>query len=418
MEIKTPEVPIENPNPNPDKKNQKEAKSIENNQKTDEKKNNEKKNDQKNTENEKKSLKIEKTSLKIEKTFEKIEKTSEKVEKTSEEVKILEKEDPLKNLMQYGDHIILYLNRNKFYLQHLTPGSFYDTDFGRFKHEYFINRKYGSKIFSLRERGFAYAFKFEPSFFTRTLLHKTQILYFHDISLTIFNLEIERGSIVYESGTGSGSMSYSLGRAVGREGRLFSFEFNRERAENVREVFGGLGVENVLVVHRDVLKNGFKVFEQDLEMGKCKKKEDAVKENDLKNDKQEDNKDEIEADYIKKLNDPEIPTIQKADAIFLDLPQPSLVINSVKQILKLNGRLCSFSPCIEQISRTAKTLANFGFSNIKMVECIEREFWKRNIDNRNCFSNQIEKKDFGFFVGEKVDKGHTGYLLFATNRFN
>lgn len=38
---------------------------------------------------------------------------------------------------------------------------------------------------------------------------------------------------------------------------------------------------------------------------------------------------------------------RKADAIFLDLPQPYVVIDLVTEVLKKDGKFASFSPCIE-----------------------------------------------------------------------
>lgn len=55
-------------------------------------------------------------------------------------------------------------------------------------------------------------------------------------------LEIGPGSVVVESGTGSGSLSHAFVRTIAPTGHLHTFEFHEERASIAREEFEAHGL--------------------------------------------------------------------------------------------------------------------------------------------------------------------------------
>lgn len=150
------------------------------------------------------------------------------------------------------------------------------------------------KIASNSGGQFVYALQLSRGLYTGTLKHRTQILYDPDISFVISQLDIRPGKKIVESGTGSGSLTFSLMRALGGRGALFSFEYNQTRAEAAQAEFSAMGAPNVHIFHRDAYKEGFIV--------------------------------------------PDKLAESEADAVFLDLPSPWLAVDQAQKVLKKGGR--------------------------------------------------------------------------------
>lgn len=246
---------------------------------------------------------------------------------------------------------------------------------------------------------------------------RTQILYIADIAMIIFKLELKPGCLVLETGTGSGSLTASLARAVAPNGSVATFEFHEQRAQLARQDFIKLGIDScVKLEHRDIQANGFPT------------------------------------EYTR-----------KADAVFLDLPSPWLVVESAAACLKPNHMFCSFSPCIEQVHKTCEKLNFHGFRDIHTIEILLREYQvskainlsaidlvfqqaedkadqvidacemeneegcldysagepaskKAKLDSEDAKNSTTVKKGYSRSIMGKpvtVGKGHTGYLTFA-----
>merc|ERR1719167_1311128 len=193
-----------------------------------------------------------------------------------------------------------------------------------------LAKKFGSKV-SLT-KGYAYVLHPTPELWTKALPHRTQILYATDIAMIILQLELKPGSVVIESGTGSGSLSHSLIRTIAPTGHLHTFDFHQQRSEKAGLEFKEHGIDHLVTsTHRDVCEDGFGLED-------------------------------------------------KADAVFLDLPHPWLCVPHAKKAMKKSGgRLCSFSPCIEQVQQTAEGLKKHGFTEVSTMECLLREFQVRKI---------------------------------------
>jgi tRNA (adenine57-N1/adenine58-N1)-methyltransferase len=171
-----------------------------------------------------------------------------------------------------------------------------------------------------------------------------------------------------------------LACAVAPRGHVFTFEYHQQRAEMARTDFEKLGVAPfITVTHRDAVANGFAV----------------------------------ESDANDKL-------AHWADAVFLDLPNPSAAIaHAVVALKPAIGRLCSFSPCIEQVQATCSALRDAQFHGIETIECLiqplamTRPFFDTiTVPVHLPKKARIDRTDMPRQVQEI--RGHTSYLTFAS----
>lgn len=171
-----------------------------------------------------------------------------------------------KSTISENDTVILYLTPSNIHAVDVCPiiinkkgepvENVFQTTFGALKVKNLIGVNYGSKV--ELSRGWAYVLQSNPELWTITLPHRTQIIYTPDISMILFQLEIKPGSVVIESGTGSGSLSHYFIRAIKPHGHLHTFDFHEARVNQAKDEFKSHGISDfVSVYHRDVCATGF-----------------------------------------------------------------------------------------------------------------------------------------------------------------
>ncbi|XP_078090144.1 tRNA (adenine(58)-N(1))-methyltransferase catalytic subunit TRMT61A isoform X1 [Mustelus asterias] len=297
-----------------------------------------------------------------------------------------------RDVIQNGDTAVVFLGHDSMFAIKVQQGAATQTKYGAIKHSAdLIGKKYGSKV-TCSKGGWVYILHPTPELWTVTLPHRTQILYSTDISMIIMMLELKPGSIVCESGTGSGSLSHAIIRTIAPTGRLYTVEFHKQRAEKAEEEFCDHKIDHLVTVkNQDVCKEGFGV--------------DNV-----------------------------------ADAVFLDIPSPWEAVKYAKSALKMEGgRICSFSPCIEQVQRTCLAMTEEDFMDISTFEILLRVYDVRTVslqlpdlgtgdtDNQDMpadVRSQSKENSWSdsqqgtaqFKSGAPLREmaGHTGYLTFAT----
>ena len=204
---------------------------------------------------------------------------------------------------------------------------------GAFRHDLMLGKPYGT-LFSPTGEGAedgrpAHVLKLTPELWTLSLPRRTQILFSADISLVVLRLNARPGAILIESGTGSGSLTHALARAVVPGGTVHTFEFNKHRADAARDEFTHHGLGGVVrSVFRDVVADGF------VGVGGAPP--------------------------------------HTATGLFLDVPNPWAAIKHAATALALGGVLCSFSPCVEQVARVVAAATALGFGDVCVIETLAR----------------------------------------------
>ncbi|KAK0833807.1 tRNA (adenine-N(1)-)-methyltransferase catalytic subunit trm61 [Friedmanniomyces endolithicus] len=197
--------------------------------------------------------------------------------------------------------------------------------------------------------GFIHILPPTPEDWTLSLDHRTQVVYTPDYSYILQRLRVKPGDMLIEAGAGSGSFTHAAVRAVfsgypdptrkkRKVGKVHSYEYHEPRVQTLRQELHDHGLEDIVqLTHRDVCNDGF---------------------------------------MLTPNNEP--TTSPHATAIFLDLPAPWLALihltHASPSPLKPRApvHICTFSPCIEQVTATVSHLRKLGWTEIEMLEIQNR----------------------------------------------
>lgn len=241
-------------------------------------------------------------------------------------------ESPQNLYVREGDICVIHISDYAQYKLKVDKDAEMQTKFGLLRAINLVGHPYGTK-FNLK-LGWVLVLRLTPELWTQLLPHRTQILYQSDISFICCHLDIKPGSVVVESGTGSGSLSHSIIRSLLPNGTLFTFDYEQARVSAAQREFEEHGYrDNVRVKQRDVYTQG---FGEDLS--------------------------------------------EKADACIIDLPQPWLAIEHAYKVMRPDeSRLCAFTIGIEQVIQTVDKMNEFRFQDIATYECLNQAYDTRPV---------------------------------------
>ncbi|VDO28565.1 unnamed protein product [Haemonchus placei] len=267
-------------------------------------------------------------------------------------------------LIEEGDTVIIYVTFDTTHAIIAKRGLTLCMKYGALRHEFVIGKPWGSRISATA--GYVYALRPTPELWTRSLPRRTQILYTPDCSLILQLLDARPGSVICESGTGSGSLSHAIAMAVAPTGHLYTHDIEESRTRNVEQEFREHGLADVTTaVVLNVCTDGFFVT-------------------------------------------------NACDGVFLDVPAPWEAIPHAAGAISRTrgGRLVSFSPCIEQVQRACDIMRQVGFVQVETVEIVHRTY---KVSGANFLMFHIPKL-FGIRIGILLSKCGRTMVLVDTKR--
>lgn len=222
-----------------------------------------------------------------------------------------------------GDPVLLIDRKQRSYLIWLAPGGSYDLRGGRISHDHLIGLAEGSTVETSRGEPLL-ALRPTLADYVLAMPRGAQVIYPKDLATILLLADIYPGATVVEAGTGSGALTMALVRAVGPQGRVYSYEVREEFLRGAaRNIARYLGETPTLTLRLHDIATGI----------------------------------------------PDGPV----DRIVLDLPEPWRVMPAAIAAMRPGGVLLAYVPTTVQVAQTVEGLrASRAFALIETVETLQR----------------------------------------------
>ncbi len=185
-----------------------------------------------------------------------------------------------------------------------------------------------------------------PDLVFMALARRAQIIGPQDAARIVHECGIGPGSTVVEGGLGSGALTCYMAHAVGPEGTIHGYELREDHAEVARANLEATGLIDRVEVHLEDLGKA---------TGPC-------------------------------------------DAFIADVPDPETVLPAATRATRPGGRVCFYTPIVEQMEAVVRGLREGPFVRVRALEQLERGWVVHDRGARPSFEMLA----------------HTGFLTLAT----
>jgi len=223
-----------------------------------------------------------------------------------------------------GERVLLLDAKGRRYLVRLQEGGTFHFHGGAVRHDDLLGRQEGVVVSSASGASLA-AYRPRLADFILKMPRGAQVVYPKDVGAILIFADVSPGARVLEAGTGSGSLTISLARAVGESGRVVSYELRPDHHDqavrNVETYFG------TIPAHVELREGD--VVEAAAEAGRYSQ-------------------------------------------IVLDLPQPWDCIDLACRVLEPGGVFCAYLPTTVQVQQLGLALEEAGFRDLETFETLMR----------------------------------------------
>ena len=250
--------------------------------------------------------------------------------------------------IQVGDLVQLISKDDKRFIIRVQASRQLHTHRGIVDHDALVGQTWGTEIKSHLGQPFLLL---QPSIhdLIMNIKRTTQIVYPKESAHILLKMSIGPGKRVIEAGTGSGALTIAMAHAIGPTGRIYSYEERPEMSQAARANLERLGFDDRVELKVRDIAQGFD------ERG--------------------------------------------VDALFLDVREPWVYLEQVREALATGGFFGSLVPTTNQIQALIWHMKRYRFMDIEVIELLERHY----------------KPVPGRLRPEDRLTAHTGYLIFGRN---